>query len=199
MLELISRPVWLASKSPRRQDLLRRAGVSFEVVSADVPEDYPPSIPPEAVPAFISQAKAAPFVAQSHGRLVIAADTVVVLDGQILGKPADLADARRLLQQLSDRTHTVVSGVTLLADGHTHTFSEHTEVDFAPLPVAWIDHYLRTQPPLDKAGAYGVQEWIGLVGVRAIRGCYYNIMGLPVHRLMAELPGFLTQVPEAKS
>ena len=180
----------LASQSPRRHQLMEQAGYVFQVVVTDVDETPPPGMPGEAVPEFLARKKAAAVEAPDD-TIVITADTIVVLDHQILGKPAELAEARSMLQRLSGRMHQVVSGVSIRKGARQHSFSEITEVHFRPLTDAQIDYYLTHYQPLDKAGAYAIQEWIGLVGIEKIHGDYYNVMGLPVGSLMQALQPFL--------
>lgn len=192
-------PLILASKSPRRQHLLASAGLTFAVLTIDVPEIVPEGMRPEDAAPYLSKLKAEPLSEQANDALVITADTVVILEGRLIGKPTDLADAERILQDLSGKPHTVITGVTLMHQGRTHTFEERTEVYFRVLDSETIAHYLKIQPPLDKAGAYGIQDYIGLVGVERVEGDFYNIMGLPVCRLMREMEFFLKDsVPEVQ-
>ena len=179
----------LASASPRRKELLAGLNIPFEVRLIDgIDETYPPELPINEVPLYISQKKAAAYKANiSPHTIVLTADTVVVCNEQILGKPIDEADARRMLQMLSGTTHRVITGVTLLVEGNSKSFSVATDVTFKPLSAAEIDYYIRTFKPFDKAGAYGIQEWIGYIGVTAINGSYFNVMGLPVQRIYEEL------------
>ena len=179
----------LASASPRRKELLAGLNIPFEVRLIDgIDETYPPELPTDEVPLYISQKKAAAYKANiSPHTIVLTADTVVVCNEQILGKPIDEADARRMLQMLSGKTHRVITGVTLLVEGNSKSFSVATDVTFKPLSATEIDYYIRTFKPFDKAGAYGIQEWIGYIGVTAINGSYFNVMGLPVQRIYEEL------------
>ncbi len=180
----------LASGSPRRRDLLAMLGVDFEVeVPADVDEAYPDSLAPADVPAYLSQLKSRAYAAQfgMEGKVVITSDTIVICQGRVLGKPSDEADARRMLHALSGRTHSVVTGVTVAWPGGSATQSAVTEVTFAPLTDSEIDTYIAMFRPLDKAGAYGIQEWIGCIGVKGINGSFYNVMGLPLHLLYTML------------
>ena len=179
----------LASASPRRKELLAGLNIPFEVRLIDgIDETYPSELPINEVPLYISQKKAAAYKANiSPHTIVLTADTVVVCNEQILGKPIDEADARRMLQMLSGKTHRVITGVTLLVEGNSKSFSVATDVSFKPLSAAEIDYYIRTFKPFDKAGAYGIQEWIGYIGVTAINGSYFNVMGLPVQRIYEEL------------
>ena len=179
----------LASASPRRKELLAGLNIPFEVRLIDgIDETYPPELPTDEVPLYISQKKAAAYKTNvSPQTIVLTADTVVVCNEQILGKPIDEADARRMLQMLSGKTHRVITGVTLLVEGNSKSFSVATDVIFKPLSATEIDYYIRTFKPFDKAGAYGIQEWIGYIGVTAINGSYFNVMGLPVQRIYEEL------------
>ena len=179
----------LASASPRRKELLAGLNIPFEVRLIDgIDETYPSELPINEVPLYISQKKAAAYKANvSPQTIVLTADTVVVCNEQILGKPIDEADARRMLQMLSGKTHRVITGVTLLVEGNSKSFSVATDVTFKPLSATEIDYYIRTFKPFDKAGAYGIQEWIGYIGVTAINGSYFNVMGLPVQRIYEEL------------
>lgn len=179
----------LASASPRRKELLAGLNIPFEVRLIDgIDETYPSELPINEVPLYISQKKAAAYKANvSPQTIVLTADTVVVCNEQILGKPIDEADARRMLQMLSGKTHRVITGVTLLVEGNSKSFSVATDVTFKLLSAAEIDYYIRTFKPFDKAGAYGIQEWIGYIGVTAINGSYFNVMGLPVQRIYEEL------------
>lgn len=179
----------LASKSPRRRELLKMLDIPFEIVELiDVEETYPANLPKEGVPSFLSRLKAGVYSdGLNDGDILITADTVVILDDEIIGKPKGLEDAKAMLRKLSGRIHKVVTGVTLTSTKKSVTFSTVTDVTFAPLSDAEIDYYVDTYRPLDKAGAYGIQEWIGAVGVAGIDGSFYNVMGLPVHRLYNEL------------
>lgn len=176
----------LASNSPRRRELLRLLGVDFRMaVPRDVDEAYPADLEPERVPEWLARLKNDAYLRQlwRPGELVITADTVVIVDGIILGKPKDDAEARRMLGLLSGRTHSVVSGIAVSDGSTTLSDSAVTEVTFAPLAKEEIDDYVSLCRPLDKAGAYGIQEWIGAIGVSGIRGSFYNVMGLPLHKL----------------
>ena len=184
----------LASASPRRKELLAGLNIPFEVRLIDgIDETYPSELPIDEVPLYISQKKAAAYKANiSPHTIILTADTVVVCNEQILGKPIDEADARRMLQMLSGKTHRVITGVALLVEGNSKSFSVATDVTFKPLSAAEIDYYIRTFKPFDKAGAYGIQEWIGYIGVTAINGSYFNVMGLPVQRIYEELRTYFT-------
>lgn len=186
--------VLLASASPRRRELLGLIVPEFAIASGiDVDETYPADMPAEQVPVFLSQLKAGAYATTlTPGELIITADTVVIIDGKILGKPHDRDAAIAMIEQLSGRTHTVVTGVTLTAlDGHRRdSFSARTDVTFAPLTKAQIEEYVDRYMPLDKAGAYGIQEWIGAAAIERIDGSFYNVMGLPLHILYNHLRDF---------
>ncbi len=178
--------VVLASGSPRRRELLEMLGIEFVQTSVDVEEKYPRTLVPEQVPEYLSRLKAGYYRehCQRQGEIVITADTVVVAGCEVLGKPADAADARAMLHKLSGCTHKVVTGITVSSDTlPLSTISAETEVEFAPLDEDEIDYYIERYRPMDKAGAYGIQEWIGCIGIRRINGSYYNVMGLPLHKL----------------
>lgn len=177
--------VKLASASPRRRELLEMLGIEFEVIRGiDVEETYPSTIALDYVPEYLARKKASAYAAQAApDDLIITADTVVILGGEVLGKPKSDEDARLMLTQMSNRVHQVVTGVAVVADGEIHSLSASTFVEFAPLTQEEIIWYVDKYRPLDKAGSYGIQEWIGAVGVSRIDGSFYNVMGLPVHRL----------------
>ena len=184
--------ILLASHSPRRRELLEMLNLQFSIADGiEVDETYPEFLAPEEVPSYLSRKKGEAYASRmKSGQLIITADTIVILDGEILGKPESPEHAKSMLRKLSGRTHKVVTGVTLTTTDKTETFSVSTAVEFAPLSDKVIDYYVDTFKPLDKAGAYGIQEWIGAVGIRGIHGSYYNVMGLPVHRLYNELLKF---------
>lgn len=179
----------LASQSPRRKELLAGLGLEFESrVLPDVDESFPPGLAGGDIPLFIARGKAEAYrPSLGADELLITADTIVWLGGEVLGKPADRADALRMLRLLSGRTHEVHTGVCLTAARWQRAFTARTEVRFSPLEEEELTWYVDRFRPFDKAGAYGVQEWIGYVGVEHIAGSYYNIMGLPVQRLYREL------------
>ena len=179
----------LASASPRRRQLLSGLGIDFEVRTlAGIDESYPDHLQGEAIAAYISKAKAEAYRATlAPNDLVITADTIVSVDGNVLGKPANEAEAHQMLQLLSGRTHEVVTGVTLMTKSQQQTFTATTSVTFAPLTEAEITHYVTHYRPLDKACAYGIQEGIGMIAVESIQGSYFNVMGLPVQRLYKAL------------
>lgn len=180
----------LASGSPRRRELLAMLDVDFHVdTSRSVDEVVPPGMKAHDVPAYLSKLKAIPYIdSLQHDEVLLTADTVVILDGDVIGKPVDTDDARRILERLQGRTHTVITGVTIAVKDHEpYTFSESTEVEFSQLTHSEIDYYVSRYTPLDKAGAYGIQEWIGAAAVKGMKGSFYNVMGLPVNRIYREL------------
>lgn len=180
----------LGSKSPRRKQLLEQLGIKFTIdTPQNLEENYPDTLPPEKVPEFLSQLKAEAYASEhlTNDMLLITADTVVISHGEVLGKPKSHDDAKRMLQLLSHDTHKVITGVTLLTAKRKITFSVTTKVVFETLTDSEIDYYINKYKPYDKAGAYGIQEWIGSIGVSSINGSFYNVMGLPLCRLYNEL------------
>lgn len=188
---LFNRPLILASKSPRRAQLLYEAGFEFDVVGLDIAEDFPADMPAEEVAEYLARRKA---LGGSHlvkdREVLIAADSTVVLDGVIYNKPEDYADAKRMLRALSGRRHRVVTGVCLYAAERQISFSGKSDVWFDELTDSEIEYYIEAYQPYDKAGAYGVQEWIGLCKMTRIEGTYANVMGLPVDMVYAALKKF---------
>jgi septum formation protein len=181
----------LASNSPRRKELLSGLGYDFQVeIIKGIKENYPQELPTEEVPKYIACEKASAYNV-AEGELLITADTIVALDGEIMGKPHDAAEAHRMLRKLSGHTHHVVTGVCLTTTHKQVKFSEVTAVTFRELTDAEIDYYISHYQPFDKAGAYGIQEWIGYVGVTGINGSFYNVMGLPVERVYEEISKML--------
>ena len=183
--------VVLASKSPRRQELLRGMGVKFITFTKETPEDYP-DMPFEKVPEYLSRQKSLAFNDEElpGSYLLITADTVVIAENEILGKPADKDEALRMLQLLSGKTHHVVTGVTVRSKNRMKTFSATSEVTFALLDPEEMEYYVDRYKPYDKAGAYGIQEWIGYVGISGLQGSFYNVMGLPTRKLYQTLKEF---------
>lgn len=182
----------LASNSPRRKELLAGIDVNFDVrVIRDIDESYPASLPTKDIAEYISRKKAAVYRQQmASDELIITADTIVVLDSEVMGKPHDEADASRMLRELSGRTHQVITGVTLTTIDRQRSFSVETDVTFKSLTDEEINYYIQHYKPYDKAGAYGIQEWIGHIGVTALKGSYFNVMGLPVQRIYEALRQF---------
>ena len=178
----------LASKSPRRKELLSELGLSFEIEVMDTDESFPSDLPVSDIPLYIAEKKAIPFAGKiDDSTLVITADTIVHINGEILGKPGDYAQAFDMLKQLSGQWHQVVTGVCLTTSSQKTSFVAQTNVKFKNLTNEEIDYYITNYKPYDKAGAYGIQEWIGKVGVESIDGSFYNVMGLPVCKLINEL------------
>ena len=184
----------LASQSPRRKSLLEWAEIPFEIIVSNSDESFPASMPINEVPAYIAiqKAKEVDTKLQQEQPVVkdaciIAADTVVVLDNTIMGKPVDRADAIASLTKLAGKTHQVITGVCLLHNGVLESFSETTYVSFHELTTAQIEYYVDNYKPYDKAGGYAIQEWIGVVGIKSIQGDFYNVMGLPVSRLVQKI------------
>ena len=184
--------VVLASKSPRRQELLRGMGVDFTIRTKETDESFPPEMPLDEVPKYLSLRKSLAFNDKElpANYLLITSDTVVICEGEILGKPKDREDAVRMMRMLSGKTHHVVTGVTVRSAEKTEAFAVRSNVTFADLEQDEIDYYIDTCKPFDKAGAYGIQEWIGYVGISGLEGSFYNVMGLPTRKLFQCLKAF---------
>ena len=182
----------LASKSPRRQELLRGMGVKFAILTKETPENFPAEMPLDKVPEYLSLQKSMGFDESElpESYLVITSDTVVIAENEILGKPKDRNDALRMLALLSGKTHHVVTGVTIRTAEKIKNFGVKTKVTFANLDVEEMAYYVDNYRPYDKAGAYGIQEWIGYVGITGLNGSFYNVMGLPTRRLYQVLKTF---------
>ena len=182
----------LASKSPRRQELLRGMGVEFSIMTKETDESFPLEMPLDEVPKYLSLQKSMAFTDDElpFDYLLITSDTVVICEGEILGKPKDREDAARMLKMLSGKTHHVVTGVTVRSKEKTESFAVRSNVTFAELDAEEIDYYIEHCRPYDKAGAYGIQEWIGYVGISGLEGSFYNVMGLPTRRLYQTLKAF---------
>lgn len=180
-------PLILASRSPRRQQLLKDLGIRFSVEIVDADETYPPDIQIADIPVYLAKKKAETLRQVYEDHIILTADTIVVQGDDILGKPESAEDAANMLQQLSGRTHKVYTGVCLILNNNCNSLLEVTEVTFNDLSKGEIDYYIRNFHPLDKAGAYGIQEWIGLVGIAKIEGSYTNVVGLPVNKVFEEL------------
>ena len=181
----------LASNSPRRRELLSGLGLDYEVRTLPgIDESYPETLQGEEIPVYISSQKASSYLDElKENELLITADTIVWLDGRVLGKPSDEEDACQMLRALSGKTHQVITGVTLATTTFQKSFASVSQVTFATLSDEEIKYYISHYHPMDKAGSYGVQEWIGFIGVERIEGSYFNVMGLPVQRLYRELKG----------
>jgi septum formation protein len=173
----------LASKSPRRQELLKGLGIDFEIVSIEADESYPDHLVREEITEFISNTKSQVFRELDSDEILITADTLVWLNNEILGKPKNAEDAFQMIQKLSDSTHEVFTSVTIKSIRNNITFSDTTQVSFAPIDEHETRYYIENFKPFDKAGSYGIQDWLGFAKITRINGCYYNVMGLPLPKL----------------
>lgn len=182
----------LASQSPRRAELLKQLGLDFILDSKSVDEVYPEGLKNVEIAIYLSQLKAAPYQMEvkDTNKLVITSDTIVCVDGEVLGKPSDRNDAIDMLKKLSGRSHEVITGVTLMSARKSTSFYASTKVFFKDLPNNEIEYYVDEFKPYDKAGAYGIQEWIGMTGIEKIEGSYFNVVGLPIQKLYTELMKF---------
>ncbi|QSE96380.1 Maf family protein [Fulvivirga lutea] len=185
-----NRHLILASKSPRRQQLLKEAGYQFEVLTKEVDESFPDDLDPKDVAAYLSRKKADAFSDEINDSVLITADTVVKVGKTILNKPADENEAFEMLSLLNNRSHEVITGFTIKDKSRQVTKSCTTIVHFRNLTDDELWHYIKTYKPFDKAGAYGIQEWIGMVGIDKIEGSYFNVVGLPVHAIAEALKDF---------
>jgi septum formation protein len=184
----------LASHSPRRQQLLKELGLKFDVIIKEYNELYPEGLDGEEIARYVATEKALTFKNElSDNEIVITADTIVWCNNKVLGKPLNSKDATRMLKEISGNTHEVITGVSILSLLKEVTFSVSTKVTFETLSDEEIDHYIKKFKPFDKAGAYGIQEWIGIIGCSHIEGSYFNVVGLPVQRLYAELQKFILE------
>jgi septum formation protein len=180
----------LASQSPRRKQLLEWAEIPFEIIVSDADESFPPGLSMDEVAIYIARNKALAvqeFLKEKRNNVIIAADTIVVLNNEVIGKPTDRADAVSILKKLSGHKHQVITGVVILSDEKQFAFADTTEVEFHSLTEEQVEFYVDKYHPYDKAGAYAIQEWIGVVGIKSIRGDFYNVMGLPVSRVVQQL------------
>jgi len=190
--ELNRYKIILGSKSPRRQELLRQLGLEFKVVTKDWNEDYPSFLKGPDIALYVAGEKARSFMdGLKADEIVITADTIVWCDNEVLSKPAAREDALRIIRKISGRTHEVITGVCLLSCVNTVSFHSSTRVTFAELTDEEIVHYISKYKPYDKAGAYGIQEWIGIAACSAIEGSYFNVVGLPVEQVYRELKKFV--------
>ena len=181
----------LASKSPRRNQLLKSLGIDFIIKIKEVEENYPNNLTKEEIPVFLAELKAKPFFADLNANeLLITADTIVWFNGKVFGKPKDKAEAIQMLQQLSGNKHQVISGVCLTSLNKKKSFYSISNVQFKVLSNSEIEYYVSQFKPFDKAGAYGIQEWIGSIGITHIEGSFYNVMGLPIQKLYEEIQKF---------
>ena len=191
--KLVPYRLLLASQSPRRRELIAGTGIPFELAPRyECQESYPTTLPADEVPAYLSRLKSEAYPAPlAEGEILLTADTVVILADEVLGKPTDRDDALAMLGRLSGNRHRVITGVTLRSATHTHTFAACSEVCFRSLTPEEIAYYVDHYRPYDKAGAYGIQEWIGYIGIERIEGSFYNVMGLPIQLLYVELEKFI--------
>lgn len=188
---LKSKKIILASKSPRRQELLKGLDIQFEIKTKEVDESYPLTMKPEQVPVFLAEKKADAFVdLLEKDTILITSDTIVIQGKNILEKPNSIEEGKAMIRKLSGQAHTVVTGVCIRTLEKSISFSDETRVLFTDLTDDEIDYYMKNYQPFDKAGSYGVQEWIGYVGIERLEGSYYNVMGLPVHKVYTALKTF---------
>ena len=183
----------LASKSPRRKEILTLAGFDFEVVNIEADEDFPSNLHRAAIAEFLAKHKAEHYNHPLEQSILVTADTIVCIDQVVLNKPSSEQEAFEMLSLLSGKTHTVYTGVCLKSETHTHVFHDATEVTFYELTSEEITSYIKNCRPFDKAGSYGIQDWMGYVGVKQINGCYFNVMGFPSAKFYRELQQFLAQ------
>lgn len=187
-MDLLKCKITLASGSPRRKQMLEELGIEFTVKTKETDESYPSNINPIEVAEYIARKKASAFDFDiKENEIIITADTIVLIDNIILGKPKDREDAYNMLKLLSGKSHKVITGVCLMTKERKHSFSSNTDVYFKKLSDKEINYYIDNYKPFDKAGAYGIQEWIGLIGVERIDGSYFNVVGLPIQKLHSEI------------
>jgi|SRR5688572_17909328 septum formation protein len=179
----LTRQLIVASSSPRRQYLMKEAGFDFTVEKPDVDETFPQDLPVDQVAKYLAEKKAEYFRLTMKDEIVLTADTVVILQGKILNKPSDRNEAIQMLQQLSGKTHNVMTGVCIMSKEKETSFDDTTKVTFEDLTKAEIEFYVEQYQPYDKAGAYGAQDWIGMVAIQKIEGSYFNVMGLPINKV----------------
>lgn len=189
----LKRPLIVASSSPRRQYLMREAGFEFTVEKPDVEEVYPENLPVDQVARYLATLKAEFFRPRLKDEIVLTADTVVILEGRILNKPGDRRQAFEMLTALSGHTHLVMTGVCILSIENEISFDDTTSVSFQSLTREEINFYIDHYKPFDKAGAYGAQDWIGMVAIRKIQGSYFNVMGLPIHKVYEKLKSLFSE------
>lgn len=181
----------LASKSPRRQDLLARLEYTFEIRTKEIEENYPDDLAPSKIPEFLSKLKASPFEKELQDEeILITSDTIVILNDEVLEKPKDRPDAIQMLSKLSGSTHSVITAVSLTSNKKQVSFSDETMVTFKDITQAQIEHYVDDYEPYDKAGSYGIQEWLGYIAIEKIEGCYFNVMGFPLRLVYEEIEKF---------
>ena len=183
----LSRPLLLASNSPRRKELLASMGLQFDVLVKDVEEEFPEHLQREEIAVYLASHKADQYDAELQNQLLITADTIVCLGNKVLNKPTDQAEAFTMLRSLSGTSHEVITGVCLFSSDNKTVFHDTTKVYFKELTDEEINYYITNYKPFDKAGAYGIQEWIGMIGIERIEGSYFNVVGLPVQKLYQQL------------
>ncbi|MBN4065861.1 septum formation protein Maf [Candidatus Amoebophilus asiaticus] len=183
----INRPIILVSKSPRRKEILNQINLEFETCSVEIEEIPPEDLSPQEVALYLAKEKSRAYLKRINDEIIITADTIVTIDNKILGKPANYEEAYEMLQTLSGKCHEVITGVCLRSKENTRLFAETTKVYFNDLTDSEIKKYITDYEPYDKAGGYGIQEWIGKMGINRIEGCYNNVVGLPGTRLYKEL------------
>ena len=187
----LTRPLILASNSPRRQQLMRDTGFTFTVQVKDTNEDFPETMFSQEVPAYLARKKAEAFRDEMENQIILTADTIVVIGDEILNKPKDTTEATEMLKKLSGKQHQVITGVCIMTTENTETFIDIAQVFFRALTDWEIEHYIKTCKPFDKAGAYGVQDFIGMVGIPRMEGSYFTVMGLPVHKVYESLRKYI--------
>ena len=192
MLQTKDYRIILGSKSPRRRELLTHLIPDFDIRTKEIEELYPETLPAEEVPEYLAKLKASAFIDNLDDKeVLITSDTIVTLEGRIYEKPKDEDDAIRILREISGKTHEVITGVCLQNKSSQRSFCVHTKVRFKPLSMDEIIYYIQTFKPYDKAGAYAIQEWMGMIGIESIEGDYFNVVGLPIFRLNQELSAFI--------
>jgi septum formation protein len=184
-------PLILASNSPRRREILTQAGFDFSVLASDVEESFPINMPLAEVPVFLSEKKAKALANINSNAIILAADTVVILGNKILNKPADKSEAREMLQILSGQTHQVITGITLISPNESVSFADSAQVTFRTLADWEMDWYVKGGFGLDKAGAYGIQDFIGMTGIQKLEGSFYTVMGLPIYHVFELLKPYI--------
>ncbi len=188
--KLQNKNIILASKSPRRQQLLKELNIPFKIETKEVAEEYSKLLKKKKITEYLAKLKAKPFTNLKESDILVTSDTIVWFKGKPLEKPKNLEDAKKMLQQLSGKKHKVITSVCLTSKNKQIVFSDKTSVYFKKLTEEEIKYYVENYKPLDKAGSYGVQEWIGLIGIKKIKGSYYNIVGFPVHKFYKEILKF---------
>jgi septum formation protein len=192
MIDLKNYKLVLASQSPRRQHLLKELGLEFDIKTADINEIYPENLKREEIPVYLAEQKANAMLPNlKDDEILITADTIVWLNGKAVNKPKDRQDAFNMITSLSDNTHVVYTGVQLSTSNKKQSFFAQTKVTFSKLEEQEINYYINKFKPFDKAGSYGIQEWIGYIGIEKIEGSYFNVMGLPVHQVYQQLKTFI--------